>query len=437
VKIGRRTLQDCNRQQLPPPPTLACAIFFAARESESTEIGGTLRHIYRTSSRASLRTVQFPMSNSSYRKLVLPLEEVQYVRTYVQYSTVLYRRMSRITTTDTSPIERTMEASSQHHHHQRRWRERRSRDVERRGSNFDDYLDDEDHEDGRYVRPRTTEPCFVCNTVITAMCPLCSASHSRSYTVWKNWIVREQAEYQRRLGCTHWNALVWGAGVYVQRTCVVHPELLLIQRVQAFVGWAVHGLIFEFLDGTRTGYVVDVASIHDDDLLARKRSTEWQHIDMGDYVTAISGYQLSRGCFLCHTITLHLASGKSISFASQHEPWKGEPFDYKLTEDCLLHHVSFRKGRCIGVTAAETVMHLPVQSLQRVERLEKVHQDTFRLLQLVAQRIDNTRLEQGERPLGKDLWQTILCQFLVCRDLEPFACSPIGNMQSRRRALHC
>jgi hypothetical protein len=353
-----------------------------------------------------------------------------------------------------------MEASSQHQHHhhqhpphddrrlmerQRRWRERRerhARHVERRGTTFDDFLEDdeEDHEDGgRYVRPKTTEPCYLCNNTVitTAVCPLCSASHPRSHTVWKNWIVREQAEYQRRLGCTHWNSLAWGAGVYVQRTCVVHPELLLIQRVQAFVGWAVHGLIFEFLDGTRTGYVVDVASIHNDDLLARKRSTEWQDIDLGDYVTSISGYQLSRGCFLCHTITLHLASGKTISFASQHEPWKGEPFDYKLPEDCLLHHVSFRKGRCIGVTAAETIMHLPVQSLQRVERLDKVHQDTFRLLQLVARRIDNTRLEQGERPMGKDLWQTILCQFLVCQDLEPFACSPIGNMQSRRKALHC
>lgn len=301
---------------------------------------------------------------------------------------------------------------------------------------FDNYMDEEDQDNNNGDEP----PCVVCqhstiiasnkNTTTTPVCQSCCTSHSHSYGVWKDWIVREQTEYQQRQGCTHWNSRMWGGGVHVQRKNMANPELLLLKRVQACVGWAVHGLIFEFLDGSRTGYVVDLASIHNDELLARKRSTEWQNIEMGDFITSVSGNHLSRACFLCHTLRIDLASGRTITFASKHEPWKGESFEYHLPEDCLLHHVSFRKGRCVGVTAAETIMHLPVKSLLRVGRLEKVHQDTFLLLQLIAQRIDNTRIQQGEKGLGKDLWQTILCQFLVCRDLEPFLCSPIGKLQN-------
>jgi hypothetical protein len=276
------------------------------------------------------------------------------------------------------------------------------------------------------------ELCVVCKsyTASYAVCRSCYEVHSQSYRVWKAWIEREQANYQKQLGCTHWN-LHWDS-VYIQRSCVVNPELLLLKRVKACIGWAVHGVVFEFLDGTRAGYVVDVTSITDDEAIERRRCTDWVDINMGDYVKTVRGYNLSRGCFLCHTIELDLASGRTISFASQHEPWKGEPFQFNLPENALLHHVSFREGKCVGVTAAETVMHLPIKSPQRVRRLGEAYQDNFRLLQLTAQRIDRDRVDEGERPLGRDLWQTILCEFLACHDLQVYESSAIGKVQLRQ-----
>lgn len=278
-----------------------------------------------------------------------------------------------------------------------------------------------------------SECCVVCKSFTScAVCRSCYETHSQSYSVWKAWIEREQSEYQRHNGCTHWN-LHWG-NVHIQRSCVVNPELLLLRRVKACIGWAVHGLVFEFLDGTRSGYVVDVASINNDEALEKRRCTEWFDIAMGDYVKSVRGYNLSRGCFLCHTLELELASGKTITFASKHEPWKGASFQFNLPESALLHHVSFREGSCVGVTAAETKMHLPVKSQTRVRSLGKSYQDQFRMIQLVAQRLDRDREDEGEKPLGRDLWRTIICDFLACYDLQEYASSAIGKVQLQQES---
>jgi hypothetical protein len=266
----------------------------------------------------------------------------------------------------------------------------------------------------------------------------------RSYgrSSFQNFMAREQAEYQNNMGCSYWNQnnhclATMGSntlnGVHVHGSGPAQPELLLLKRVKACIGWAVHGLVLEFVDGTRAGFVVDVSSIQDEDAIERRRCTEWVDVTLGDYVTAVHGYHLSRGCFLCHTVHLELASGRTISFASKHEPWKGAPFRYTLPENALLHYVSFREGKCMGVTAAETILHLPVQSTHRVLSLSKVHQDTFQLLQLIAHRIDDTRAEQGGRPLGRDLWRTIFCEYLACNDLQDYGSSAVGRLIIERQ----
>jgi hypothetical protein len=242
---------------------------------------------------------------------------------------------------------------------------------------------------------------------------------------------REQFEYQKHLGCSLYN-LHWES-IAIQKSCI-HPELLLLKRVKACIGWAVHGLVLEFLDGrTRSGYVVDVTSIHDDAAIGRRRCTEWVDITMGDYVRKVYGFQLSRGCFFCHSLHLEMASGRTISFCSQHEPWKGDAFQYRLPEHSLLHHISFREGKCVGVTAAETFLHLPVKSYPRVQRLSKAQRDKYWLLQLIAQRIDRNRSEAGGRPLGRDLWRTIMCEYLACWDLQDYASSAIGRVQQQQQ----
>lgn len=276
------------------------------------------------------------------------------------------------------------------------------------------------------------EKCVVCQSYAgsSSVCTDClRLKSSHSPPVWKAWMAREQADYQRHFGCSQWNR--YRSGVHLQRN-VVTPELLLLKRVKACIGWAIHGLIFEFLDGTRAGFVVDVTSIYDDAAIARRRCTEWVEIERGDYVRSIKGHHLSRGCFLCHTLELTLASGRTLRFASDHTPWKGEAFAFDLPECALLHHVSFREGKCTGVTAAETVMHLPC-SPKRVSALPRVHQQTFHLLQLVARRLDSNREDQGDKPLGKDLWNIILTEYLACHDLQPYDQSPIGKLEQQQQ----
>lgn len=314
-----------------------------------------------------------------------------------------------------------------------RRRQWRSRHYERPGREFFQ----EEEEDHRRQRRRDQDDdlCAVCHKTTytpTIVCSSCNTSHAQSYSVWKTWMLREQQEYQKRLGCTHSNSMLFGAGTYVQRTCIVHPELLLIKRVKACIGWAIHGLVFEFWDGSRTGHVLDLPSIDNDAAIQKKRATEWQDIQLGDYITGVYGYHLSRGCFLCHSLVFVLSSKRTISFLSQHDPWKGDYFEYTLPENSLLHHVSFKKGSCVGLTAAETILHLSIQSPLRVKSLDVVLQKTFGLLQLVARRIDNTRSQQGKRPLGRDLWATILFEYLACHDLLPFTCSPIAKLQQHK-----
>lgn len=230
-----------------------------------------------------------------------------------------------------------------------------------------------------------------------------------------DWLYREQCEYHRQLGSTRWN---------LERPIYLHPlgnwqsKVLMLKRIRACIGWAVHGLLFEFLDDRRVGHVSDVEWLHDDEAIAGRRPTDWVDIEPGDYVRKVHGFNLLRACFLCHTIHIEMASGRTISFVSNHEPWKGAPFAYELPENSLLHYVSFRYGRCIGLTAVETSMHLPIHSLQRVRTLPKTCQDNYRFLQLLSGRIDCDNVNRGHRPLGRDLWGKIFWEYLACYDLQ-------------------
>lgn len=240
----------------------------------------------------------------------------------------------------------------------------------------------------------------------------------------------EQQEYRRRLGTnTSWHDRA--SPVYIHRNCVAAPELLLLKRGRACVGWAVHGLIMEHIDGsTRSGHEHRRTDIDDDHAIERRQGTDWVDIAPGDYVRRVRGYNLSVENFLCHTLTLELASGSEITFASRHEPWKGEAFEYQLPEPTLLQHISFRDGRCIGLTAVESYLHLPVDSVIRVpHKLPRPHRDRLELLMLCAQRVDDQRRRAGRPPLGRDVWMKILGEFLANRDLESHESSALGQLK--------
>jgi hypothetical protein len=157
--------------------------------------------------------------------------------------------------------------------------------------------------------------CVVCRRrdAPSVVCPHCYDQHGQwqSQAVWKSWIDREQKEYYGNGGCTSVN--LNGQSMYIQTQYVIRPELFLLKRVKACIGWAIHGLLMEFADGTRVGYVVDLASIRDDAAIAKRNGGDWVDIDAGDYVTNVQGFHLSRNCFLCHTLHLKMASGRTIS----------------------------------------------------------------------------------------------------------------------------
>ena len=217
---------------------------------------------------------------------------------------------------------------------------------------------------------------------------------------------------------------------------IITPELLLLKRVKACIGWAVHGIVMEFIDGsTRAGFVNNAPSLYDDNHIRKRHGTNWVDIEEGDYVKAVSGFQLSRRCFLCHTLRLEMASGKIIEFASTHDPWKGEAFRHELPEAALLHYISFRAGKCIGVTAAESHLHLPLRSAKHVER--HLHFQpllaNFRTIQLCIQRLESNLVQAGERPLGRDIWSKILFEYLKGSDLQAYAESTLGQLKECQR----
>jgi len=276
-----------------------------------------------------------------------------------------------------------------------------------------------------------------------------------SHKVWKLLMSMEQKTYTKNLGYTNENET---KAVYIsQNPVLVHhdtlrkmtsltcnkghggitPEVLMLKRIKACIGWAVHGIVMEFIDGsTRAGYVSDVSSLYDDDHIRKRHGTEWVDISEGDYVVAVSGHNLSRQCFLCHTLRFEMASGRVIEFASPHEPWKGRIFKYNLPESALLKFVSFQNGRCIGVTATETRLHLPLRSPLQVHKHLPTypHRDTFRTIQLCLQRYEKTRVvEIGEKPLGRDMWSKILYEYLKGSDLQCYEKSVIRQLKACQR----
>jgi hypothetical protein len=87
-----------------------------------------------------------------------------------------------------------------------------------------------------------------------------------------------------------------------------------LTRVCACIGWAVHGVVFEFDDGSRSGIVLshynEVMTPLDDQVVMSRAGTWVSVVEPGDYIVGVSGYQLAdTPDYLCHTLNLHFASG--------------------------------------------------------------------------------------------------------------------------------
>ena len=201
-----------------------------------------------------------------------------------------------------------------------------------------------------------------------------------------------------------------------------HPSSVLLRRVTACVGWAVHGLVFEFLDGHREGGVLDNGGTpigtRDDAIEERGGIPNWTNIDRGDYITRVYGRQLgSVRAYLCYSLTLVMNSGREISFSSRHHDWCGANFEHSPTQYELIRSLCFGQGWCHGYSVHETSIHLPV-SHENAQHLPRPHQKMLLFLLIVARRVDDRHAHRGDRPIGTDVWWLTM-NFLVGHDLQP------------------
>jgi hypothetical protein len=171
---------------------------------------------------------------------------------------------------------------------------------------------------------------------------------------------------------------------------------LLIRRVVAGIGWAVHSLVFESGPKNnirRWGYNLHnngmELSLNDNDLASRF-ARRWVAIAPGDYIVKVEGHQ-STSEYLCHDIRLHLASGKEIRFESTHGAWQGPAFSFDLApqETTMLRGLDFGMQQCNrlfqGVFVQRTSIHTPFCK-RTLKFLPQDVQDTVTVIQLCVNR---------------------------------------------------
>jgi hypothetical protein len=127
-----------------------------------------------------------------------------------------------------------------------------------------------------------------------------------------------------------------------------------VRRVAGGLGHVVHGLCFEFSDGTRKGsFLEDNRSIVDltSDFALSQRNAVWEELGADEFITDVSGHG-SWTHFLAADVVLHISSGREISFCgSMFEYSCTAPFKYHARVGHEISDVFFnhKQGTCTGV----------------------------------------------------------------------------------------
>jgi len=179
---------------------------------------------------------------------------------------------------------------------------------------------------------------------------------------------------------------------------------LLIRRVTACIGQAIHGLVFEFCDNTRVGCVLDGFARTrlelSDDNIRKRLGVEWQNVDYGDYIVRIEGLELHNTSllWLCHTLELIFFSGKTIRFEAGFKR-HGESFEYPVPQPCLVYRVAFRHEQTQDVRGLITSIHLPISPVN----MTHLPLQNKRAIEAVL-----AALRSSVNALSDDLWWHIL-----------------------------
>ena len=196
-----------------------------------------------------------------------------------------------------------------------------------------------------------------------------------------------------------------------------HTELFL-RRVTACVGWAVHGLVFEFVNGKRMGLILEGCGEYytqtlADDVMNGRGGVGWTDIQYGDYIVGMHGDRIGNRAshrWFCHTMTLEFASGKSIRYESTHEAWRGEPFSYTIPQPCLVYRITFSHAQEEDMRGLRTSIHLPISQALRsdMKDLPQKYEQAVEEILRITRQIDLNRSLNELKPLGDDLWGIVL-----------------------------
>ena len=124
------------------------------------------------------------------------------------------------------------------------------------------------------------------------------------------------------------------------------PHQIAPVRVGGGCDYVVHGLYIAFAHGPRKGQVLEdnkqKVDLHDSFRMADRAPRSFD-LD-GDLITGITGFDNNMG-FLCHSITLHMTSGRTFSLEGVHAPARGEIFRFFAPEGYHIVELWFADGR--------------------------------------------------------------------------------------------
>lgn len=174
------------------------------------------------------------------------------------------------------------------------------------------------------------------------------------------------------------------------------PKVPLLKRIIAGSNdEVIHSLVFEFVSGERRGLCLDEnnepLSVLDDANIQSRIGSDWTSIEYGDYIVEISGFNLDRDEFLCHSVTLQFKSGNEVPFISTNKATKGTPFNYTVPKSSLVTNLVFLFGSMHAIGVKTTSVHLPLMK-ENMALLPKAYKRSIMHLFLIFKRflvVDN------------------------------------------------
>lgn len=215
-------------------------------------------------------------------------------------------------------------------------------------------------------------------------------------------------------------------------------EQIFIKRVTACVGWAIHGLIFEMVDGTRHGTLLvnpgeRPMELNDKNLINRA-CVGWTDVEYGDYIVGMRGDNLGEGVqsWFCYALTLEFASGMTVSYEANHEPWRGDPFSFRVptTKPCFVHRIAFKNDQKEDMLGLATSIHLPM-TRATLPYLPLKQQKAVGDVLEIGRQVDMQLENGGRKPMGEDVWWLIL-GFLRGWELLPPSANVKGSKDGQR-----